>query len=180
MSSAAPGRLETVRAFINTRDVEDGTDALDSPAALTAWLAEHGLGPADANVDEDGWRRTLAFREALRALATANHGEVVDPEPVDRLNAVMAAAPLVLAADADGELSLAPAAKGIDGALAQLAAIVYDAAVEGSWQRLKACPADDCRWAFYDRSRNRSRTWCSMEVCGNRAKVRAFRERSAP
>jgi predicted RNA-binding Zn ribbon-like protein len=48
---------------------------------------------------------------------------------------------------------------------------------DGSWERLKVCPADDCLWAFYDRSRNRSRRWCDMEVCGNRAKVRGYRER---
>jgi predicted RNA-binding Zn ribbon-like protein len=42
---------------------------------------------------------------------------------------------------------------------------------------LKACPADDCQYAFYDRSRNHSAVWCDMKVCGNRAKVRQFRTR---
>ena len=51
-------------------------------------------------------------------------------------------------------------------------------AVRGVWERVKICPADDCRWAFYDRSRNHSRTWCSMQVCGNREKARAWRRRS--
>ncbi|MGH3007295.1 MAG: CGNR zinc finger domain-containing protein, partial [Gaiellaceae bacterium] len=45
--------------------------------------------------------------------------------------------------------------------------------------RLKACRAEDCRWAFYDRARNRSRHWCSMAVCGNRTKARTFRRRHA-
>jgi predicted RNA-binding Zn ribbon-like protein len=50
-------------------------------------------------------------------------------------------------------------------------------AVLGQWERVKICPADDCRWAFYDRSRNHSRTWCSMQVCGNREKARSWRDR---
>ena len=59
-------------------------------------------------------------------------------------------------------------------------AIVAAAQAEGTWERLKSCPASDCRWAFYDKSRNRSAVWCNMAVCGNRAKVRSYRERSAP
>ena len=55
--------------------------------------------------------------------------------------------------------------------------IVHEADREGQWIRLKVCPADDCQWAFYDRSRNRSATWCDMKVCGNRHKVREYRER---
>jgi len=56
-------------------------------------------------------------------------------------------------------------------------AIAYESMVAGTWSRLKVCPADDCQWAFYDHSKNRSGTWCSMKVCGNRAKVRRYRER---
>jgi len=48
---------------------------------------------------------------------------------------------------------------------------------DGTWERLKVCLADDCQWAYYDRSRNRSSVWCDMQVCGNRQKVRAFRAR---
>lgn len=63
-------------------------------------------------------------------------------------------------------------------AVAEVLAAATRLAVLGDWPRLKICPADDCRWAFYDRSRNRSRTWCSMQVCGNREKARAWRERA--
>ena len=45
--------------------------------------------------------------------------------------------------------------------------------------RLSACRDENCRVAFYDKSRNRSRAWCSMEVCGNREKARSFRQRHA-
>lgn len=39
--------------------------------------------------------------------------------------------------------------------------------------RLKQCPSDDCRWLFVDRTKNRSRRWCEMTTCGDRAKRRA-------
>jgi predicted RNA-binding Zn ribbon-like protein len=64
-------------------------------------------------------------------------------------------------------------------ALGRLLAIVHRAVVEGTWQRMKVCPADDCRWAFYDHSKNRSGKWCSMAECGNRMKARAYRARHA-
>ena len=72
---------------------------------------------------------------------------------------------------------LAPEAGGVDGAIARLLAIVAAAVEHGRWERLKACPRDTCRWAFYDHSKNRSGRWCRMEVCGNIEKARAFRER---
>ena len=76
------------------------------------------------------------------------------------------------------EIALAPAAGGVDGALGRLLAIIARAIEDGTWQRLKVCPADTCQWGFYDTSRNRSAVWCDMRVCGNRAKVREFRERT--
>jgi predicted RNA-binding Zn ribbon-like protein len=42
-----------------------------------------------------------------------------------------------------------------------------------SWSRLKVCPGEHCGWAFYDHSRNQAGRWCSMAVCGGRAKARA-------
>jgi predicted RNA-binding Zn ribbon-like protein len=44
---------------------------------------------------------------------------------------------------------------------------------------MKACDDEDCRWAFYDQSRNRSGKWCDMAECGNRHKVRRYRSRQA-
>jgi predicted RNA-binding Zn ribbon-like protein len=49
----------------------------------------------------------------------------------------------------------------------------------GTFERLKICRNDECQWAFYDHSRNRSGVWCTMAVCGNRMKGRAFRTRHA-
>ncbi len=75
-------------------------------------------------------------------------------------------------------VALAPSSGGIRGALAKVVAAATTSRIKGTWGRLKICPAEDCLWAFYDTSRNRSKRWCSMEVCGNRHKVRAYRDRT--
>jgi predicted RNA-binding Zn ribbon-like protein len=58
-------------------------------------------------------------------------------------------------------------------------AAVAEVMADGSWTRLKACRADDCKWAFIDTARNRTRIWCDMAVCGNREKARRYRNRHA-
>jgi predicted RNA-binding Zn ribbon-like protein len=63
------------------------------------------------------------------------------------------------------------------GSLGRLIAIMVEAMADGTWSRLKACSAETCQWLFYDTSKNRSGHWCSMRVCGNRAKARQFRAR---
>ena len=52
------------------------------------------------------------------------------------------------------------------------------AMADGSWDRLKACGNEACRWGFYDTSRARTARWCSMQICGNRKKQQAWRERA--
>jgi predicted RNA-binding Zn ribbon-like protein len=110
--------------------------------------------------------REPAFREALRALLVDKR----DPEAIAALNA--AAGRVHLRFDPDGSARL----EG-DGLVASMLAIIARAQAEGTWERMKACRAEDCGWAFYDRSRNRSRAWCSMRECGNRAKARSYRAR---
>jgi predicted RNA-binding Zn ribbon-like protein len=72
-----------------------------------------------------------------------------------------------------------PRKGGAAGALAFVLAAVAETMADGTWPKLKACRSDTCRWAFVDHARNRSRQWCSMSVCGNRAKARTFRARHA-
>jgi predicted RNA-binding Zn ribbon-like protein len=116
---------------------------------------------AFVNADDE---REPAFREALRGLLAR------DPDAIAALND--ASASLRVRFDPDGTARL----EG-DGLIASMLAIIARAQADGTWERMKACRADDCRWAFYDRSRNRSRTWCSMRECGNRAKARSYRAR---
>jgi predicted RNA-binding Zn ribbon-like protein len=174
MDEIAPGDLAQLQRFVNTADLETGWDELGDPARLAAWLSDAGLAPVGARFDEPGRERIVGFREALRALLLANHGGTPDPEAIATLDR---AAALVVAFDPDGGARLVPAEDGVDGVLGTLVGIVARAQADGTWPRLKACPADACGWAFYDHSRNRSRTWCDMKVCGNRAKARSFRAR---
>lgn len=78
---------------------------------------------------------------------------------------------------ADGQAHLEAQTPGADGALGRLLLIAYEAMEHGEWRRLKACRNDTCRWGFYDHSRDRSKTWCSMEVCESQVKSRAYRAR---
>ncbi|MDX6678988.1 MAG: hypothetical protein QOE31_3040 [Solirubrobacteraceae bacterium] len=180
MSNPAPGALEIVRSFVNTDDIEDGIERLTEPEQLLAWLAEHELlgdaPPPRATAGD--LRRALELREALRAHLRAHHGEPLDPHAAAVLDAAARRARLTLRFTGGDQTALEPAAGGVDGALGRLLGIVKVAIDDGTWARLKACAADDCQWAFYDASRNRSGTWCDMRVCGNRAKVRGFRERT--
>jgi predicted RNA-binding Zn ribbon-like protein len=179
VSQEAPGRLEVVRAFVNSVDLEDGTEQLDSPAALGAWLAERSLIDGEAEPTAADLGRAIELREALRELLLAHHGDdhVADPAAIETVEAAARRARLEVRFDVDAVARVAPGRSGTDGALGRLLAIVAAAQADGTWSRLKACPWDTCRWAFYDHSRNRSGVWCNMAVCGNRAKAQAFRQR---
>jgi predicted RNA-binding Zn ribbon-like protein len=174
---AAPGRLELIRGFVNTRELDAAIDELAESGTAAAWLADRGLPGSDGSMAEEGRQRLVAVREALRALLLANNSG--DPPPrsaLEVLNEQAHEAALGLRFDAAGA-ALVSTCGGVDSTIAHLLAIVHESMQEGTWRRLKACSADDCRWAFYDRSRNRSRAWCTMEVCGNRAKTRTYRAR---
>ncbi len=180
MSNPAPGALEIVRSFVNTLDVEDGTDALAEPASASRWFAAQGLlgDAASVRASAADVRHAIELRDALRAHLDAHHGEPLNPAAAAVLDATAHRSRLTARFSGLDETTLEPEAGGVDGALGRLLAIVAGAIADGTWRRLKVCPADDCRWAFYDESRNRSATWCDMKVCGNRAKVRGFRERT--
>jgi predicted RNA-binding Zn ribbon-like protein len=179
-SNPAPGELELVRAFINTWDAEDDAESLGSPTALRDWLAEHEVLEPGARVTAADHRHALELREALRALLMANAGLDLDPAAGRTLDETARRARLGVRFDAHGRVHTAPEAPGVSGALGRLLALVADAQDEGTWGRLKACLADDCQWAYYDLSRNRSAVWCDMASCGNRQKVRSYRERHHP
>jgi predicted RNA-binding Zn ribbon-like protein len=184
----APGRLAAVQAFVNTLDVEAGTDQLGSPAALDSWLrsadlTEHGTwqsGPAELALAVD-------LREALRGIlrshvthnpaAAARPSAAAPADPAARLAEISSPMQARISADADGSVRVVAGGSGSRGALAGLLLIAAEACTLGTWTRLKVCSADDCQWAFYDRSPTRSGCWCSMQICGSRAKSRAYRRR---
>ena len=173
----APGRLGLVQAFVNTLDVEPGREELDSARALRDWLVAHDLARPRDTVNDEDLRRAQELREALRALLLANNGSPIDPSALAVLNRVGEEAALRISFDEQALPHLHPGAPGGLAGLGSLVAIVFVAMTDGTFPKLKACAEQTCTWAFYDSSRNHSRTWCDMAVCGNRVKVRAFRKR---
>lgn len=177
MSKPAPHELALIEDFVNTWDLEDEEEALPIPSALGDWLAEHGLAEPGEAFSHKDLARAIAVREALRALLLANNDGDLDPAAPATLTAAADRARLTVAVGDDGRARVEPRAAGIDRVFGRLLGIVARAQAEGTWERLKACPWHTCHVAFYDHSRNRSRTWCSMAVCGNRAKARTYRRR---
>jgi predicted RNA-binding Zn ribbon-like protein len=153
--NAAPEPLRQVQLFVNSTDLENQVDWLPD------WLAEHGIPRSAARARE--------LREALRALLLANNGRALDGAALTTVNRLAARVHPTL----DRRLRLG--FEGDPDPLQRLVAIVFGAVSDGSWQRLKACR--NCHWSFYDYSPNRSATWCSMQICGNRSKTRAYRRR---
>ena len=175
----APGRLETLRRFINTWYVEKGLDAIAESPGLAAWLHEHGLLERGVAVDERDVAEAQAFREALRALIATNHGHPMTADAEAVLQRVGARAATAFAYEpATRALVLEPRSAGIEHAFARLLRLVYDAQHEATWSRLHLCARETCRWAFYDTSKNHSAQWCEMAVCGNRAKAQRRRARA--
>jgi predicted RNA-binding Zn ribbon-like protein len=138
--------------FLNTLDVEDDTDQLTDDAGLRRWAAEHGVAPGER-------REAQELRDALRA--------IVDGEDAPLLDLAL-------------PVSTGPAGFGLSARTAAEAALASAVVlqIQGKLGRVRLCGGEDCRWAFYDESRNGSRQWCSMGVCGNRQKARTYRAKS--
>ena len=173
----APPPLDLVEAFINTRDLESGSDELATSSGLRAWLVDRRLINRSESVSERDRKQAIRLREALRRAALANTATTVDGRTFRELNQLAHDARMVVAFGDDGSARLDPSAKGGEGGLSRILAAVFVAMLTGRWTRLKSCGNDRCRWAFYDASKNRSGRWCEMADCGNDAKGRAYRAR---
>jgi predicted RNA-binding Zn ribbon-like protein len=139
----------------------DGGDQLADPDGAAAWLAEHGYRSGSVEA-------LLEARSALRA--ALEHGER------SALNAVLARGTRtpVLRADGPGEqVRVDPLWRP-----AWDAAVDFLALLAGRPDRIRRCSRPTCVLWFHDTSRNGTRRWCSMEVCGNRAKAGRYYERS--
>ncbi|MGW1978933.1 CGNR zinc finger domain-containing protein [Streptomyces sp. NPDC001889] len=167
-AAATPGALTLIEALVNSLDLATGADELDTEA-----------GRAPFGLTEAGVADARELREALRSAALVHAGHrlpgAVSPAELGRL---LAAAPLLITVSDDGTAALRPA----DPAplASRVAAAVAAAVADGTWARLKACESDTCRWVYWDRSPAGRRRWCSMSVCGSRAKMRTYRARRTP
>ena len=120
--------------------------------ALVQWYVDRGGRAPSGFLKLVGFVDIGAIAAALALVPTFPHGDLADRAGIDT-----------------GPLS----------AFGQILAWSHAAMEDGTWQRLKACASDSCRFAFYDHSKNHGGRWCDMSTCGNRAKVTAFRVRQA-
>jgi predicted RNA-binding Zn ribbon-like protein len=167
---------DLLTAFVNTRDLEQETDDLADPGRLAAWVGER-TGERLPVPDPAGHRRLLDLRESLRALLRTNNGGAASEAELAPLRDAAGRSRYRTEIDEDGLLGLVPARFDLSGFEARVLLAVERLQSHGGWPRLKACTDVGCQWAFYDTTRNRSRTWCSMEECGNREKTRRYRLR---
>jgi predicted RNA-binding Zn ribbon-like protein len=174
----ATGELGLVQAFVNTVDLQDGSDDFADPNTLRAWLVARGLMSNSLPVDASDLKHAIALREAIRGVIGASSGFPIYPLDVATLNEAVGASRLRTRFGSDGKARLEPEAAGVEGALGRIVAAVYAAMNEEDWTRLKLCGSQSCRWVFYDHSRNHSSRWCRMASCGNRQKARRFRQRA--
>jgi len=172
-------QLDLVRDYVNTLDLETGIDRISSPDKLAMWFSEQGLVDDLVEPTDDELTDALAVREAIRELLLANNGVEADPAAASKtLEDAGRDAQLTVRFES-GRPLLVPEGDGTRAAVGRIVAAVAELAPTDEWKRLKGCRDENCRVAFYDKSRNRSRAWCSMEVCGNREKARSFRARHA-
>jgi hypothetical protein len=153
LSAQGPSEGDLLVDFLNTIDIEDGTDLLATDEGLAEWAAAYGLEPGDASA-------TRRVRDALRSLVNGGRPDL----PSVTLHPSCDGDGVSLTSDTVAEAALA-------------ATVVLS--IQGRIRRVKLCNAETCQYAYYDRSRNGSRAWCSMETCGNRQKARSFRSKQA-
>ncbi len=172
----APGSLRLVQQYLNTYNHEfpPQADRLGTAGKASRWLASHGLIAPSARISESDRKRLVRAREALLAVVRANERSPMSDEDLRALNETGRAC-LSIRFGPDGTPRLGPASRDADGAMGSVLAACYASWLSGTMPRLKACV--QCSWIFYDGSKNRSGAWCSMRLCGNRMKNRAYRRR---
>jgi predicted RNA-binding Zn ribbon-like protein len=167
-------------------------ERLGSYADLAAWAERTGVvEPATAralkrHVSKDArraaavLRRAIALREALYRIFTAGEaGVVAAPEDLATLQSEArdAGHHRELVQTPDGYVLSWPRTVDPARVIWPVATDALDLLLSDELPRIKRCASDDCNWLFRDASKNRSRRWCEMSACGNRAKARRYQAR---
>jgi predicted RNA-binding Zn ribbon-like protein len=152
-------------------------ESLQDTDALGGWLVRRYPG-----LDGEPTDRELADAHALqRALArlvsAAGAGESAAAEDIDVVN-LFAATPDIPPSLAGGSRQAGRSRARVGQALSAITREAIDIFSGENRDRIRPCAAADCDLVFYDESRSNNRRWCSMQRCGNRAKVRAHRTRT--
>lgn len=185
---------DRVLAFINTlRPASAPLDALTSYEALALWARDQHLVSAAAaerliaesekhpHQAANVLTRAKEFRDALSGLA-----EAVDAGRQPGTTILQTIGECLAAAYANGRLVphegtlqwISSAEDDLDRVLWEIGRAAGRLVISPRLTRVRACAADDCGWWFVDDTKNRSRKWCDMKLCGNREKIRRFRAKN--
>jgi predicted RNA-binding Zn ribbon-like protein len=177
-SPPAPGNLELLQRFTNLHVHRADDVSTDPPTeVIREFLIERGLLTKNERFTEKDRETYLALRDAIRGLIEAGDDASIPAEDAEVMDRIGLAAGLHPHFHATHVPTLEPKGHGVAAAFGAVVAIAFVSAFDGSFAHLKLCADETCRAVFYDRSKNHSGRWCSMSTCGNRNKVRAWRER---
>jgi predicted RNA-binding Zn ribbon-like protein len=172
-AAEVPAAVAVVRDFVNTDDHELGTDELENVDGLSRWLEQAGLADGADRATSEELDLGRKLRAGLRRALELNHDGETGSLPT--LGEALAELPVTLTWNGVAPV-LTTDAEGALGGLARVAVSAHEAVASGDWSRLKICAFDECEWAYYDHSKNRSRAYCEYG-CGNKLKTRAYRAR---
>ncbi|MFT4122907.1 MAG: CGNR zinc finger domain-containing protein [Microbacteriaceae bacterium] len=174
----APAPLHLIQDLANSFDLEGGRESLVGLHDLDAFARSHGMDGVRFSLED--LDRVRLLRDALRECCIANAGHESDASRFRFLNDTFARAAmsLVIASDAAPALVATDPRSGFDLLATHVQDAIYRADAQGIWPRLKACESEVCRWVYYDNSPSGRSRWCTMSVCGSRAKMRAYRART--
>ena len=172
------GALSLDFAHTGTLDTTAGTEQLHAPADLGGWLAER-VDRLDRTSSERELADALLLRDAIGRVARGfAAGRAPAADDIDTIN-LYAATPDIPPTLAGGRRQAGAGRPRVGQALSSISRDAVGVFTrEGEVSRIRQCAADDCALVFVDESRTGSRRWCSMQRCGNRAKVRAHRARA--
>jgi predicted RNA-binding Zn ribbon-like protein len=168
-----PADIAIVREFVNTTDHETQSDDLTTTAELTAYLYDARLMPKRTRATVDDLALARQLRQGLRRALELNHDG--ESRPIPELEAALEQLPIAMEWSGNA-VQVVASGDGVPRGLAEIAVAMQRAVAEGIWWRLKICSSDECEWAYYDKSKNKSRNWCEYG-CGNKLKMRAYRAR---
>ena len=153
-------------------------ETLHDASDLTGWLSGRFPEVVDGATDRDLIdARALRASLARAATALSRHHEI-PPDDIDMIN-LFAATPDIAPTLDGGTRQAGRSRAKVSQALSVVAREAVELFATNPADRIRQCDADDCELVFYDESRSNNRRWCSMERCGNRAKVRAHRARTS-
>ena len=152
------------------------SDRLDDPAWLESFLRRWHLHPAQAGKAPLPALKSL--RRSLRSVAEAlAASDVPDAREIAQINAVMdvPVRQRLVGREKERRIEIAPLRSDWDWIFSRIAASAAEAIVAGPESRIRICANDECRWAFHDPTKAKTKRWCSDSTCGNRARVRRAR-----